>query len=105
MLPMIMPKLPPAIRLDITRKNTKGWDFNEILENLLAEITAREKCSTEGGGSANDEFTTSSFPSFQRRPNQGNGSGGGAGWSGGNRGQNGGGTMGELEVLLVVILM
>ena len=86
MLPMIMPKLPPAIRLDITRKNTKGWDFNEILENLLAEITAREKCSTEGGERGNEEFTTSSFPSFQRGPNHENGRG--ASWGAGERGHN-----------------
>jgi transposase InsO family protein len=45
MTPIILNKLPPEIRLEVTRKNTSEiWNFNEILKQLLIEISAREKC-------------------------------------------------------------
>ena len=59
LLPMIMPKLPPDIRLNLTRKNL-GWDLMGILKHLLDEISAREKCGF-ATGDEKDDFTTSSF--------------------------------------------
>ena len=45
MIPVILAKLPAEIRLEITRKATgELWDFDQVLESLLFEVSAREKC-------------------------------------------------------------
>ena len=42
--PVIMGKLPPDLRLTLSRKLCEEWDVNSLLKALGTELTLREKC-------------------------------------------------------------
>ena len=61
LIPVIMEKLPPDLRLTLSRKLCEEWDLNSLLKASGTELTLREKCSLTSGASA-----TSSRPREER---------------------------------------
>ena len=62
--PIIMKKIPPELRLLLSRKLSNEWDLNGLLKALGEELALREKCAFASSESASG--TTKSKPNVNR---------------------------------------
>ena len=62
--PIIMKKIPPELRLLLSRKLSNEWDLNGLLKALGEELALREKCAFASSESASG--TTKSRPNVNR---------------------------------------